>query len=198
MTEERQDIRISSGLRLDSIEIFKTQKMPCTAVFMASLCRWLTKVEGQWVQAIITLLVKTIPTGQDTSQINVDKYMNQNLLTKKCFEVGNWSQCQVSGSHQTQSLRVSQKQHPPGSSMLLEEGCCNSRPPVGIVLAGRLRQNLIPTLILHGDRGNLQVALYRAYLKRVGEAPQKSFDGLGSKRHCDRLNNNIFCMFLYS
>lgn len=36
--------------------------------------------------------------------------------------------------------------------------------------------------------------------KRARETPRRSTDGLSSAQicHCDRLNNNIFCMFLYS
>lgn len=115
--------------------------------------------------------------------------------------MGNWRQCQVSGSHQVWSLWVRQKQRPLGSSILLEESCCNSEPPVGIVLAGRLRQSLLPTLILHGDSGNLPVALCRAYLRQVGGGPTEELwwpRFQADLRHCDRLNNNIFCMFLYS
>lgn len=115
-------------------------------------------------------------------------YEPQLVLSKqkiKCFEVGNWSQSWVSGSHQIWSLWGRQRLHPLGSSILLEERCYNSKPPVGIMLAGRLRQNLIPTLILHGDSGNLQVALCRAYLKQVGGGPTESFDSLGSKQIFD-------------
>lgn len=114
--------------------------------------------------------------------------------------MGNWRQCQVSGSHQIWSLWVRQKQRPLGSSILLEESCCNPEPPVGIVLAGRLRQSLLPTLMLHGD-GNLRVALCGAYLKQVGGGPTEELwwpRFQADLRHCDRLNNNIFCMFLYS
>lgn len=180
---------------------FLKQKMPCAAVLVESLCRWLTKVEAQWVQAIVTLLIKTAPAEQETSQINVDKYMNQNLLGKRNalrWGIGDSARFLVPTRF---GLWVRQKQRPLGSSILLEESCCNSEPPVGTVLAGRLRQSLLPTLILHGDSGNLQVALCRAYLKQVGGGPTEELwwpRFQADLRHCDRLNNNIFCMFLYS
>jgi hypothetical protein len=138
-------------------------------------------------KSILTFLIQTIPTGQETSQINIWTTIRSTQTENKTL----WGRELVSGSHQIRSLWGGQKQHPLGSSILLEESCCNSKPPVGIMLAGRPRQNLIPTLILPGDSGTLQVALYRAYLKQVGEAPQKSFDSLGSKQIFDTVTGWI-------
>jgi hypothetical protein len=74
------------------------------------------------------------------------------------------------------------EQHPLCSSTVLEGSCCNSKPPVGIMMARMQRQSLIHPLILYGTAEISKWALCRIYFKGIGgRAPAKSFDGLGSK-----------------
>lgn len=88
-----------------------------------------------------------------------------------------------------------------GTSILLEKSCCNSKPPVGIMMAGMQKQI---EFALWFDTGLAEIskcALYRTYFKRVGGGPKEELwwpKLQADLRHCDRLNNNIFCMFLYS